>query len=69
MSDKQLTGFQKLCKMYGEVKFDGVVWVWDYRTDEAKLQSEMSKEDFALSEKAKWTKLRNYLNETTIQNH
>ena len=61
MSDKKLTGLQKLCKMYGKVKFDGVVWVWDYHNDEPKLQSEMSKEDFALSEKAKWTKLRNYL--------
>jgi len=61
MSDKKLTGLQKLCKMYGKVKFDGVVWVWDYRTDEPKLQSEMSKEDFTRSEKAKWTKLKNYL--------
>jgi len=61
MSDKKLTGLQKLCKMYGKVNFDGVVWVWDYHTDEPKLESEMNKEDFARSEKAKWTKLRNYL--------
>lgn len=62
MSIKHLTGLQKLCKMYGKVKFDGVTWVWDYHNDEPKLESEMSKEDLALSEKAKWSRLKKYLN-------
>lgn len=31
-----------------------VVWVWDYATDQPRLKSEMTKDEIAASEKAKW---------------
>jgi hypothetical protein len=31
-----------------------VTWVWDYAKDEPRLKSEMTKEEFMASERAKW---------------
>jgi len=55
-----MSGLAKICKMYGEIKVESdgkkVTWIWDYVNDKPRLKSEMSKEEIAASEKAKWTK-------------
>lgn len=37
------------------MEINGVMWVWDYAKDEPFLEKEMTKEDFALSERAKYS--------------
>ena len=56
-------GLMRLCKLYGAIDVVGkdgikVRWVWDYAREEAVIKSEMNKERFSASEKAKWTKLK-----------
>jgi major membrane immunogen (membrane-anchored lipoprotein) len=48
----------KICKIYGEMEARGVngkkvVWVYDYANNKPRIKSEMTKEEIALSEKAK----------------
>ena len=51
-------GFQGILKTFGEMKVQSegktVVWVWDYVNDKPMIKSEMTKEQLAASEKAKW---------------
>jgi hypothetical protein len=59
-----MTGLQRICKLYWKVNFIGsdgnkIVWLWDYVKDEARLETEMSKEDIMSSEKAKWMAIKN----------
>jgi hypothetical protein len=49
-----MSGLQKLCKMYGRMQIQGVVYVWDYFDDKAVKESEMTKERWKESEKIKW---------------
>jgi major membrane immunogen (membrane-anchored lipoprotein) len=54
-----MSGLQKILKIYGQIKVKGndgkeVLWVWDYAKDEPRIKSEMTKDEFAASEKAKW---------------
>lgn len=35
-----------------------VTWLWDYKNDKPRLKSEMTKEEIAESEKAKWQKVK-----------
>lgn len=51
----ELTGLQKLCKLYGRMKCGDVMWVWDYARNEAIIESELKadKERFKASEAAK----------------
>ena len=56
-------GFKRILKIYGEIKAtdnkgNSVTHVWDYANDKARLKGEMTKEDLAKSEKAKWMQLR-----------
>ena len=56
-------GLSRLCKMYGRIDMkdaDGnkVIWVYDYHNDEPVLKSEMTKDQFTLSEKAKWGRFK-----------
>lgn len=56
-------GFQRILKIYGEMKAtdsngNSVTHVWDYAKDRPRLKEEMTKEEWAESEKAKWTKLQ-----------
>ena len=48
-----MAGLRNICKMYGQIKLDGVIWVWDYSTDEPRIKSEMTKEEIAASDRAK----------------
>jgi hypothetical protein len=50
-----MTGLQKVLKTYGEMKVNGVLWVWDYVNGKPRIKSEMTKEEFVASEKLKWT--------------
>ena len=58
-----MTGLARICRLYGsiEVKKDGdtVVWEWDYAREKPVLKKEMTKEQFQESEKCKWEKLKN----------
>lgn len=51
-------GMQMICKTYGAIEFKQngktVRYVWDYHRDIAVLESEMTKEQKELSEKARW---------------
>jgi len=50
-------GLQNLCKMYGALTIQGVVWHWDYAQNKARPASEFTQAEKAASEKAKWTLL------------
>ena len=52
-------GLQRICRWYGSMVVKdnngkSVRWLWDYVNDKARLESEMTKEEIAASEKAKW---------------
>ena len=52
-------GLQKLLKTFGRMRVTGddnkkVMWVWDYKNDKPRIESEMTKEEIAESEKAKY---------------
>lgn len=40
--------------MYGEMNIDGVKWVWDYVKEAPVKKSEMTKEEWAASERRKY---------------
>lgn len=58
-------GLSRIARIYGGiiVKSDGkkVEYVWDYHQDKAIPKEEMTREMLALSEKAKWKKIKNQL--------
>ena len=48
--------------MYGSMEVVGadgkkVTWLWDYANDKPRLKTEMTKEEIAASERAKWEQL------------
>lgn len=54
-----MAGLAQICKTYGTMEVVGedgkkVIWVWDYANDKPRLKSEMTKEEIAESNKAKW---------------
>lgn len=56
-------GLQRILKLYGKMivkddKGNKVVHVWDYANDKPMLQSEMTKEMTAASEKAKYEMIK-----------
>ena len=58
-----MSGLAKICKMYGSIEVsdsDGkkVIWLWDYKNDKPRLKTEMTKEEIAESEKAKWQQVK-----------
>ena len=53
-----MSGLQKLCKAYGRMQIQGVMYVWDYVEDRAIPKREMTKERFAESEKIRWETLK-----------
>ena len=57
-----MSGLKKILKKFGEVKVtdqegNTVTHVYDYAKNEPRLKSEMTKEEFAESERVKWTRL------------
>ncbi len=57
---QKLSGLQKICKIYGSIKIQGVLWVWDYANECAVLETEMPMggERWKVSEKKKYDMLR-----------
>jgi hypothetical protein len=58
-----MTGLQKILKLYGKTTVTDstgkkVIWVWDYANDKPMLKTEMTKEQWAASEKAKYDKMK-----------
>lgn len=58
-------GLAKICKLYGSMTVKDehgkeVIWLYDYANDKPRLRSEMTKEEIAASEKAKWESLRDF---------
>jgi len=54
-----MSGLGKILKMYGKMNVtdkngNKIIWVWDYAENKARLESEMTKEQWAKSEKAKY---------------
>lgn len=62
-----MSGLAKICKIYGSIDVkdhygNKVIWLYDYANDRPRLKSEMTKEEIAASEKAKWSILRTSFN-------
>lgn len=47
-------GMLKLCKMYGRVKFGEDYYIWDHVQNKPVKETELTKEQWEASEKAKW---------------
>lgn len=61
--EEDMAGLSKICKIYGSMDVtdkngNKVKWVYDYANDKAVLKSEMTKEQFTESEKAKWESIK-----------
>jgi len=59
-------GLARICKMYGKIKMTDtngkkVTWIWDYVNDQPRLKTEMTKDEIAASEKAKWMNIKSQL--------
>ena len=56
-------GLQRILKMHGKInvidsKGKRIVYVWDYANNKARVEGEMTQDELAASEKAKWEKSR-----------
>jgi hypothetical protein len=62
LKQEKMGGLARICRMYGgmTVKDNGKTaeWLWDYANEIPRLKSEMTAEEIAASEKAKWEKVR-----------
>ena len=58
-----MAGLARICKLYGSFKVSQngktVIWLYDYKNDRPRLKSEMTKEEIAESEKAKYEMIKN----------
>lgn len=60
-----MAALSKICKLYGSINVKGtngkeVLWVYDYVNDKPRIKSEMTKEEFAASEKARFVMPKNW---------
>lgn len=62
-----MAGLRRICKQFGRLEVNGVLWVWDYALDLPRKASEMTHEELAASEKAKWTKIKEQMNTVTTE--
>lgn len=61
-----MAGLARVCKMCGSMTIkdaagNETVWVWDYKNDKARLESEMTKDELSESEKAKWMSIKDQI--------
>lgn len=56
-----MSGLQRILKMYGRMDVNGVMWVWDYANEKPRIESEMTKDEWKASEKAKWMAVKNQI--------
>lgn len=57
-------GIAKMCKLYGKMQINNVMWVWDYARDIPVKEKEMTKEQWKASEKAKWQQIKEQLKQS-----
>ena len=62
MGEYMGSGMQRILKMYGTLTAQDqhgkkVIWLWDYANNKARLKTEMTKEEIAASERAKYKQL------------
>jgi hypothetical protein len=58
IKQRKMGGLARLCRMYGQMNINGVIWIWDYVNEEPRIKSEMTKEEIAESEKTKWNLIK-----------
>ena len=61
-----MAGLAKICKMYGSMVVkdehgNKVTWIYDYANGRPRLKTEMTEEEIAASERAKYNELKKYL--------
>ena len=49
-----MSGLRRICRMYGSMEIQGVMYVWDYAKEGPVKKSEQTKEEWAASEKRKY---------------
>lgn len=49
-----MSGLRRICRMYGSMEIQGVMYVWDYAKEKPVKKSEQTKEEWAASEKRKY---------------
>ena len=62
-------GLARVCKLYGKMVCKDntgkeVIWLYDYKQDRPRLQSEMTNLEIAESEKAKWLQIKEQIKPT-----
>lgn len=57
-----MSGLRRMCKLYGRMNINGTMWVWDHVQDKPVKESDMTKEQWAASEKKKWEAVKEQLN-------
>ncbi len=53
-----MSGLRRLCKLYGAMEIQGVMWVWDYVKDEPVKKSEQTHEEWMASERKRFELLK-----------
>ena len=58
-----MAGLARICKLYGKITCkdrhgNTMVWMYDYANDKPRLQHEMTKEEIAASERAKYEAIK-----------
>ena len=58
-----MAGLKRILKLYGSMTVtsngESVKWVYDYATDEARIESNMTQDEIKASERAKWKQIAN----------
>ncbi len=58
-----MAGLKRILKLYGSMTVtsngETVKWVYDYATDEARIESNMTQDEIKASERAKWKQIAN----------
>ncbi|MES2733582.1 MAG: hypothetical protein V4714_17690 [Bacteroidota bacterium] len=58
-------GLARICRIYGGITAKDangktVTWLWDYVNEKPRLETEMTKEEIAASEKEKWKRFSDF---------
>lgn len=58
-----MAGLKRILKLYGSMTVtsngESVKWVYDYATDEARIESNMTQDEIKASERARWKQIAN----------
>lgn len=58
-----MSGLRRLCQLYGRIRIQGKLWVWDFSKDEPAPSDEMRKgsERWKESERVRWQSVKEKL--------